>query len=637
MRIKMFRYLYTYLILIFILITSLNTAAESRPFEIKTDAKIVAFGDVHGAYEELISLLKDTGMVDNNLNWSGGNSHLVSMGDLIDRGPRSRDVIDLMMRLQDQAIKSGGEVHVLLGNHELMAMTGNREYTSLNDYNVFAADETDAEREALKLEYIKDHEGRNDKNYSEVFDKSFPKGFIALNRAYGPEGYIGRWLLNQNLILKINDTIFIHGGISSEITGKSLSEVDTEGRSQIKRYINTLLSLRRSSVLPLYVDYNDRVTYLNAKAKKLIDADPDINLNMEKRPAWFNHVLELYEAQNGMVLGNEGPLWYRGTSVCNINCESFNIERFLKRVNARRVVLGHTPTSDHKVIERMDGMVIRLDTGMLKSYYRGETSALIIDKGDIYVHYQGKPEKQPLVKDNFSLSVKLSGMTDSELTDFLATGEIIEKKYIGTGVTKPMKITLKKGDKTINAVFKTIDTRPSSKNDYNESDRYHYDVAAYRLDRMLDLQMVPVAILRKIDGREGVLQYWVENSINERDREEKGIAYDGFCNKNEQYWIRFIFDILIYNEDRNLTNILWTKNDFMMVFIDHTRAFRLFKNRPKQYRKVPLNVSDLLINKLNGLDEEKLINELSQYLNKWQINAILKRRDLILKEAKRTN
>jgi hypothetical protein len=200
-----------------------------------------------------------------------------------------------------------------------------------------------------------------------------------------------------------------------------------------------------------------------------------------------------------------------------------------------------------------------------------------------------------------------------------------------------MKVTLKKDEKTINAVFKTIDTNPLTRKDYNDSDRYLYDVAAYRLDRMLDLQMVPAAVIRKVDGKEGVLQYWVENSINERDREEKGIVFDGFCDKNEQYWMRYIFDTLIYNEDRNLTNILWTRNDFMMVFIDHTRAFRLLTNRPKQYRKAPLNVSDLLINKLNGLNKENLKENLSPYLHQWQIDAILKRRDLIIKEAKRTD
>jgi hypothetical protein len=274
---------------------------------------------------------------------------------------------------------------------------------------------------------------------------------------------------------------------------------------------------------------------------------------------------------------------------------------------------------------------------MLKSYYRGQPSALVIDKDKIYVHYQGGQDKQPPVKENNSLSMKLSGMTDMELEEFLATGEVIEKKYIGTGVTRPMKVTLKKNEKSINAVFKTIDTNPLTRKDYNESDRYLYDVAAYRLDRMLDLQMVPAAVIRKIDGKEGVLQYWVENSINERDREETKAPFESYCKKDHQFWLRYIFDVLIFNEDRNLTNILWTKNDYMMVFIDHTRAFRLSTNRPKQYRKAPLNVSDLLINKLNGLNRENLKDELSPYLHQWQIDAILKRRDMIIKEAKRTD
>lgn len=633
----MLRYLYTYLLPFFILITPVTTIAEDRPFDITTNSKVIAFGDVHGAFDELVSLLKKTGVIDNSLNWSGGNSHLVSMGDLLDRGPRSRDVVELITKLQAQAPESGGAVHVLLGNHELMALTGNRDYVTTADYMAFSSDEAAKEREDLRLEYLKEHAGQNDKNYIEEFDKLYPEGFTALDRAFGLEGMIGKWLLDQLLILKINDTVFVHGGIPSEITGKSIMEINSEGKEQINRYINTLYRLRKASVLPIYVGYYDRISYLNAKAKILIDADPEINTNKEKRPAWFNDVLELYEAQNGWYLNSEGPMWYRGTSLCNINCESFNTERFLKRVKASRVVVGHTPTATHKVTERMGGLALRLDTGMLRSYYKGQPSAMIIDKGDLYIHYQGGHDKQLPLKDNFSLSMKLSGMNDIELTDFLATGEIIEKKYIGTGVTKPMKITIKKGEKTINAVFKTIDTNPLTRKEYNESDRYHYDVAAYRLDRMLDLQMVPVAILRTIDSREGVLQYWVEDSINERDREEQKLTFDGFCKKIEQYWMRYIFDILIYNEDRNLTNILWTKNDFMMVFIDHTRAFRLFHNRPNQYRKAPLNVSDLLIKKLNALNYENLNKELSPYLNKWQIDAILKRRDLILKEAKRSN
>ena len=101
--------------------------------------------------------------------------------------------------------------------------------------------------------------------------------------------------------------------------------------------------------------------------------------------------------------------------------------------------------------------------------------------------------------------------------------------------------------------------------------------------------------------------------------------------------MRFVFDILIYNEDRNLTNILWTKNDFMMKFIDHSLAFRTTEKRPNQYRKVTLEVSDLLRRRLQGLSRADLDRELSPYLHPRQIEAILVRRDLILKEAKGTS
>jgi hypothetical protein len=386
-----------------------------------------------------------------------------------------------------------------------MALTGNRDYVTQNDYMAFAGNETAKEHEELRVEYLKEHEGQNDKNYSEEFDKLYPAGFIAYDRAFGPEGAIGKWLLDQLLILKINDTLFVHGGIPSELMNKSLLEINAEGKRHINRYIDTVERLKKALVLPVYLGYYDRVTYLNAKAKRLIDADPDINLNREKRPAWFDDVLELFEAQNTWFLSNDGPLWYRGTSLCNINIESFIIERFLKSVKASRVVVGHTPTSNSKVIDRMDGLVIRLDTGMLKSYYRGQPSALIIENGDVNVHYAGGHDKEPPVKEGYSLSKKLSGMNDMELEEFLATAEVTDKKYIGTGVTRPMKVTLKKGEKTINTVFKTIDTNPLTRKDYNESDRYLYDVAAYRLDRMLDLQMVPAAVIRKIDGKEGVV------------------------------------------------------------------------------------------------------------------------------------
>ena len=82
---------------------------------------------------------------------------------------------------------------------------------------------------------------------------------------------------------------------------------------------------------------------------------------------------------------------------------------------------------------------------------------------------------------------------------------------------------------------------------------------------------------------------WVENAINEKDRLDKESPFGGYCKQSEQYRLRFVFDILIHNDDRNLTNILWTKDGFMMRFIDHSLAFRSTEKRARQYRKVTLD------------------------------------------------
>ncbi len=105
-------------------------AVAADPYDIRTSARVVAFGDVHGAYADWTALLKELGVIDASLNWSGGKTHLVSLGDLIDRGPGSRQVVELLMKLDAQADAAGGAVHMVLGNHEVMVMTGDLRYVS---------------------------------------------------------------------------------------------------------------------------------------------------------------------------------------------------------------------------------------------------------------------------------------------------------------------------------------------------------------------------------------------------------------------------------------------------------------------------------------------------------------------------
>src|SRR5688500_14236380 len=86
-------------------------AAEAAQVASTGVERVIAFADVHGAYGDLVKLLKAVGVVDGDLHWSGGRTHLVSTGDLLDRGKDSRKVMDLLMRLQGEAAAAGGQVH----------------------------------------------------------------------------------------------------------------------------------------------------------------------------------------------------------------------------------------------------------------------------------------------------------------------------------------------------------------------------------------------------------------------------------------------------------------------------------------------------------------------------------------------
>lgn len=624
-------------LLITVLVTSLVYLSPAVvAYEVKTSERVVAFADVHGAYDDWVALLKEVGVVDDKLNWSGGKTHLVSVGDLIDRGPGSRQVVELLKKLDAQADAAGGAVHMTLGNHEVMVMTGELRYVSAAEFAAFADDETDADREAFYAEYRRFNTGGDEATVRATFDEQFPRGFLALRKAYSLKGELGSWLIRQPFVIKVNDKVYMHGGIAADAADKSIKQLNLSLTDELRTFMSSMDTLREAGVMPWHVDFNDRLGFLNARVEEYMAANP------KGRADWFPQVQQVFEAQEAFVFSSDSPNWYRGTARCHPLSESFNTERFLKQVGGKQLVMGHTPTRG-EVQSRMDGLAIRLDTGMLKSVYKGQASALISNDGADYVHYLGQGQRALPTPETTSLSQKLSGMSDAELEDFMRTAPVTNIEDIGTGITKPKRVTQERDGVVNDAVFKYEDTHPGlqDKSKFitrrdNDSDRYQYDVAAYKLDRMLDWQMVPTAVIAEVDGDEGALSDWVEKAINERDRLEADLPFQGYCKQWEQYRLRFVFDILIYNEDRNLTNILWTKDDFMMKFIDHSLAFRTTEKRPKQYKKVDLEVSDLLRKRLMRLNEADLTAELSPYLHPRQIEGILARRDLILKEAKGT-
>lgn len=565
-------------------------AADSRAADWRHEGveRVVAVGDVHGALDELTALLTDVGLIDDQLRWSGGRAHLVSLGDLLDRGDQGRQVMDLMMRLQQEAAAAGGAVHVLLGNHEAMNLTGDLRYVSEGDYAQFGS------------------QARG----------GLPPGFFERRAALAPDGRYGRWLLGLPAALVVNDTLFVHGGVSTMLDGMSLDEINTAAMRDLRRVAEGWHALLDAGLL----GDADRFSKLRARVAELAESGEDPALQARGR--------EMSAALQGLPFNPDGVLWYRGNSVCHAYAEGDTLRNVLARVGAQRVVVGHTVTGTRRINSRVDGLVYRIDTGMNHAAYGGTPGALIIEDGEPRAKYLGAPAAAVPVETTRDWA-RPYGMSDAELEDFLRTAEITLVEDLAEGVTRPQRLTLERDGRRMRAVFKTVDTNPGLERqrrwsrEHDLADRHVYDVVAYRLDRILGVNMVPVAVERVVDGRAGTVQYWIENSINENQRRAQEIPRSSDCSFAPQFNIMNVFDLLIFNTDRNLGNILYDADQHIWL-IDHTRAFGTRRGEPAMLRNAQVVITPDLAAMLEQVTEENL-EPLKPYLHTRQISALVTR------------
>mgnify|MGYP001167505321 CR=1 FL=1 len=172
-------------------------------------ARVVAIGDVHGALAEYTAILRATGIIDAAGHWAGGDTYLVSTGDLIDRGPESSAVIALLRRLEAEAPIAGGRVLVTLGNHEAMNLTGELGYVVAADYAA-AADSEDAALRDAAFRELRAHgryAGLAAPAARAAFDQAFPQGWFARQRKFSAVGEEGRWLLARPLMVRVNGVL----------------------------------------------------------------------------------------------------------------------------------------------------------------------------------------------------------------------------------------------------------------------------------------------------------------------------------------------------------------------------------------------------------------------------------------------
>jgi hypothetical protein len=294
--------------------------------DIRTTERIVAVADVHGAYDRFVAILRTAGLIDERRRWSGGRAIFVQMGDVVDRGPDSRRALELLRRLEGEAMRAGGRVHALLGNHEVMRMRGDFRYTTLAEFASFRSTRFDG--------------GEPDRGrggaLGPLLEETLP-GVADMRLAFGPDGEYGRWLLTHDTMIKINGTVFVHGGISASVAALGCAAINSTVRAELK-------TLPADRGLP---------------------------------PS---------------LIGENGPLWYRGLALEDEAVVEADLQATLRHLGARIIVLAHTPVETGRVGYRFGGRVIHLDTGMLggSSFPRGRASALEIDGATFTAIYEDR-------------------------------------------------------------------------------------------------------------------------------------------------------------------------------------------------------------------------------------------------------
>ena len=224
-------------------------------------------------------------------------------------------------------------------------------------------------------------------------------------------------------------------------------------------------------------------------------------------------------------------------------------------------------------------------------------------------------------------------LTREQQEEFLRTAEIVRSWELSEGITNSHRATLTNGQLTHDAQIQTVDISRSRFEtpqgmELNFRDTYKHNIAAYLLDKALDLGKVPVSVERKVKGKTAAVTWWVDDVLmTEKERNKQNIQSPDLEQWNKQMYICRVFDQLIYNMDRNLGNIVITK-DWDVWMIDHTRSFRLHKTL--KHQKSLVKADRQLLAALRELNYETLAEELRPYLSKTEIEALLARRDRIV-------
>lgn len=361
-------------------------------------SRIVAIGDVHGSIDGLTTILAEAGLIDGEGHWSGGDAILVQTGDLLDRGTRLQEVLELLMRLENEAPRSGGRVVVLLGNHETMNLLGITRDVNRDAYAEFA-DEESADRQAEALASYRafwrrrtaelGSEAAFSDEATEQWLAMHPPGFIEYSEALGPGGRYGAWLRRRPAAVILGDTLFIHGGYGPALAGISIADINRQVAEELATFDETRswmvsegLALPWSSAFELIREAQRELDWIGSQ--------PPTTVPFERR-----NRAERLELKWGdwYLTSDDGPFWFRGLARWDEAEHQDQVAALLDGLGVRRQVVGHNPLRSGRITPRFGGRALLIDTGMLTSVYGGRPSALEINGDVLTAIYEDEREQ----------------------------------------------------------------------------------------------------------------------------------------------------------------------------------------------------------------------------------------------------
>lgn len=353
-------------------------------------ARIVAVGDVHGAYDEFTALLRSVGLIDSRLAWAGGTTAFVQTGDVVDRGVKQRECLDLLMALQRQAPQDGGEVIPLVGNHEVMNVIGDLRYVTPAMFHAFASEDAERRREAARQDYmafLAAHAGHGhevvapaDGEAQQKWTSEHPPGFFEYRDAFGPDGQYGKWIRSNRAVVQVGDGVFVHGGLNPALPFNSLRELDEQVVADLPAFDVMWKALVDAKVVWRYMTFAEAVRFAGEELAWRQAEGPigEFGARLD--------VIRLLGYKSWITLSADGPLWYRGLATEPEAKLDGALTAMLARLKATYVVAGHSVVASKEVTARFGSRVFLIDTGMLGEVYSGRGSALEVKDGRFLAH-----------------------------------------------------------------------------------------------------------------------------------------------------------------------------------------------------------------------------------------------------------